>query len=140
MPRKSSRSKAAEQREEVKRKDVNLEVSQETSLLCENESLQDMRAVTDYKVLSGSLHQGDIRFQYPGIQCTYISFYALICMKMKHPSDWNANDINSCILRGNKRFIDHCLKQKWQPKMLLVSELPKEINILGSIFECCQTD
>ena len=140
MPRKSSRSKAAEQREEGKRKHVDLEMQQKTSLLLESESMEDMRAVTDYKVLSGSLHQGNIRFQYPGIQCTYISFYALICMKMKHPSDWKTNDIDSCVLRGNDRFIDHCWKQKWQPKMLLISELPKEINIRGTTFECCQRD
>ena len=137
MPRKSSKSKAAEQREEIKRNNV---MPQETSLSFENRSLQSLSALTNYKVLSGNLHQGDNRFQYPGIQCTYISFYALISMRMKHPSDWNAYDIDSCILRGNDRFIDHCFKQQWQPKMLLVNELPKEINILGTVFECCQTD
>ena len=140
MGRKSSKSKAAGQREEMKRKNVDVEMPQETSLSFERKSLQDMSAVTDYKVLCGTLHQGDTRFQYPGIQCTYLSFYALISMKMKNPSDWNADDIDSCILRGNDRFIDHCLKQKWHPKMLLTSELPKEITISGSAFECCQTD
>ena len=140
MPRKSSRSKAAEQREGKKGKNVDVEMPQETSFSFESKSLQDMSAVTDYKVLSGTLHQGDTRFQYPGIQCTYLSFYALISMKMKNPSNWNANDIDSCILRGNDRFINHCFEQKWNPKMLLTSELPKEITILGSAFECCQTD
>ena len=140
MPRKSSRSKAAEQREEIKRKNVDLEIPQETPLSFESKSLQSMSAVTNYKVLSGTLHQGDNRFQYPGIQCTFISFYALISMRMKLPADWNANDIDSCILRGNDRFIDHCFKQKWQPKMLLINELPKEINILGTVFEACLTD
>ena len=57
-------------------------------------------SVTDYKVLSGSLHQGDIRFEYPGVQCTYISLWALISMKSKNPHIWNADDVDSCIMEG----------------------------------------
>ena len=97
-------------------------------------------SVKDYKVLSGSLHQGDIRFEYPGVQCTYLSLWALISMKSKNPHIWNANDIDTCIIEGNNRFLSHCIEEKLQPKMLLVKELPQVVNDNDCTFACLQLD
>ena len=133
-------SKSAGQREQTKKERVNTILPPETSLSCESEPLKEKRDSTDCKVISGTLHQGDVRFCFPGIQCTYLSFYALVTMKMKNPQAWNASDIDSCIIQGNDRFIEHCSEQEWQPKMLLVNELPQVINIHGTVFECYQSD
>ena len=140
MPRKGRKSKAAEQREQIKRTYVDSEMPHESSQSLKSESLQEMRSVTEFKVLSGTLHQGDTSFRYPGIQCTYISFLALVSMKIKNPTAWNADDIDSCVNTGNYGFIEYCSEQKWQPKMLLISELPQVIKIRCTNFECYQSD
>ena len=140
MPRKTRKSKAAEQREQNKREHVEHDMSQVPSDSDENISFKSDESINDYKVVSGTLHQGDINFQCPGIQCTYISFFALISMRVKDPSFWNGNDIDSCIIEGNDRFLEHCFAQNWQPKMLLVNELPRIISLNGANFECRQSD
>ena len=58
-------------------------------------SQRKLESIDDWKVVSGTLHQGDCRFQYPGIQCTFISFWALISMIIKNPLSWNAKDVDS---------------------------------------------
>ena len=63
--------------------------------LPENELLHDTHIITDRNVVSGTLHQGDTRFQYPGVQCTYISFFALISMELKSPHLWTTHDIDN---------------------------------------------
>ena len=139
MPRKTRRSKAAEQREQIKKEYVDLNMPQATSCSSDELSLRN-EVVTDCKVISGTIHQGDTCFQYPGIQCTYISFFALISMKIKDPSVWIENDIDFCINSGNDGFIKHCFEQNWQPKMLLVNELPQVINVNSTVYECHQLD
>ena len=61
-------------------------------------------------------------------------------MKVKDPSVWSGNDIDSCVIEGNERFLEHCFSQNWQPKMLLVNELPRIISVNGADFECRQSD
>ena len=140
MPRRTKKSKAAEQREQYKKEHVDHDMLQASSCSDENVSLQSVENVNEYKVVSGTLHQGDISFQYPGIQCTYISFFALISMRVKDPSVWSENDIDSCVIKGNERFLEHCFAQNWQPKMLLVNELPQIISVDGANHECRQLD
>ena len=141
MPRKGNKSRAAKHREQIKKDCVDLNGLQELSSVFENShSLQGDESISDIKVVSGTFHQGDTRFRYPGIQCTYISFFALISMKLKDPMVWIGNDIDLCIIKGNAGFIEHCFKQKWKPKMLLVNELPETIKVNGVSFECRQSD
>ena len=140
MPNKTRRSKAAGQREQMKRECVDSEMPQAPSCSSDDESSLKNEFITNCKVVSGNIHQGDIRFQYPGIQCTYISFFALICMRMKDPLVWIGHDIDFCIKRGNFLFIKYCCEQNWQPKMLLVNELPQTINVNSTVFECHQLD
>ena len=136
MPGKSKKRKAAERREQAK-KDADLEMLNKSI----NEEIPvQYGSVTDYNVLSGSLHQGDIRFEYPGVQCTYISLWALISMKSKNPHIWNSNDVDSCIMEGNNRFLSYCIEEKFQPKMLLVKELPRVVNGNDCTFACLQLD
>ena len=118
MPRRTRKSKAAEQREQNK-EHVDHDMPQTPSCSGDYVSFQNIESLSDYKVVSGTLHQGDIRFQYPGIQCTYISLFALISMEVKDPSIWCGNDIDSCIIEGNQRFLGHCFAQNWQPKNAL---------------------
>ena len=136
MPGKSKKRKAAERREQAK-KDADLKMLNKSI----NEEIPvQYGCVTDYKVLSGSLHQGDIRFEFPGVQCTYISLWALISMKIKNPHIWNSNDVDSCIMEGNNRFLSYCIEEKFQPKMLLVKELPRVVNGNDCTFACLQLD
>ena len=139
MPRRSKKSKAAEQREQIK-KHVDHDMKEIPSISLEKERLQDMESIPECKVVSGTVHQGDVTFQYPGIQCTYISFFSLISMKIKDPLAWIGQDIDSCIRKGNDRFVEYCFEQKMQPTMLLASELPEAINVNGAVFECRQSD
>ena len=124
MPGKSRRRKAAEQREEKKKQCME----------------HDANSVSNYRVISGNIHQGDIRFKYPGIQCTYISFWALLSMKNKDPLSWQANDVDLCVREGNDNFIEHCIKLKTKPKMLLVKDLPQSVSATNSVYECIQSD
>ena len=139
MPRRSKKSKAAEQREQIK-KDIDHDMKEIPSISLEKERLQDMESIPECKVVSGTVHQGDVTFQYPGIQCTYISFFSLISMKIKDPLAWIGQDIDSCIRKGNDRFVEYCFEQKMQPAMLLASELPEAINVNGTVFKCRQSD
>ena len=140
MPRRSKKSKAAEQREQIKTENIDHDTKQIPSRSLEKERLQDMESVPECKVVSGTVHQGDINFQYPGIQCTYISFFSLISMEIKDPLAWIGQDIDSCIRKGNDRFIEYCFEHKMQPTMLLANELPEAINVNGTVFECRQSD
>ena len=140
MPRKTRRSKAAEQREHMKRECIDRKMLQATSCSSDDELSLRNEFVSNCKVLSGNIHQGNICFQYPGIQCTYISFFALLSMKGKDPLVWDGNDIDFCINRGNDGFIKHCFERNWQPKMLLVNELPQVIEVNSTLYECHQLD
>ena len=137
MPGKSKRRKAAEQREEKKRL-----CDQETSIAPElpGDVLHTTRSVFNERVISGTLHQGDARFQYPGLQCTYISFWALISMTIKDPHSWQADDVDLCIREGNDKFLEHCIKLKTEPKMLLAKELPRSVSTDDFNVECIQSD
>ena len=138
MPRRSRKSKAAGQRE-LGKKNVDSGMPR-TLLPFESEPSEGIERITDCKVLCGTLHQGDIRFQYPGIQCTYISFFALTSMIMKDPLDWTMNDVDVCVTRGNNGFIKHCFEQNWEPKMLLANELPQVICVNDTTFQCSCSD
>ena len=139
MPRRSRKSKAAEQREQTK-KHVESDISGTLSPSFESEPWERIERITDCKVLCGTVHQGDVRFQYPGIQCTYISFFALTSMMMNDPFNWTVSDIDACVIRGNDGFIKHCFDQNWEPKMLLANELPQVICVNGTVFECRCSD
>ena len=138
MPEKSKRKKAAEQREQNKRDSLNYAVSTTKSHASRNELLQNLQI--NYRVIGGTLHQGDSRFQYPGIQCTYISFWALVYMKNKHANLWNVGDIDLCVTEGNKSFIQRCENLNMEPSMLLVRDLPNTVTVQGHTFECDQND
>ena len=138
MPRRSKKSKAAGQREQIKR-NVDSDLL-ETISPFESEPSVGIERITDCKVLCGTVHQGDVRFQFPGIQCTYISFFALTSMKLKDPLNWTMNDVDACVIRGNEGFIKHCFDQNWEPKMLMANELPQVICVNGTMFECRCSD
>ena len=57
-------------------------------------------------------------------------------MKTKDPSVWAGSDVDFCINRGNDGFLKHCFGQNWQPKMLLVNELPQVINVNSTVYDC----
>ena len=140
MPGKSKRQKAAEQRKIKKRHYTNFDTSTTPDYAFSGELLQEVRANSNCKVTSGTFHQGDTRFQYPGIQCTYISFWALICMKNKDPVSWQASDIDLCLQEGNDKFLEHCIELRTEPNMLLVKDLPRCIKTKKSVFDCIQSD
>ena len=106
----------------------------------QNCSLQSVQNNGYYTVVSGTLHQGDVRFAYPGVQCTFISFWALVLMENKSPLLWNTTDIDSCIVNGNDRFIRHCFKMEIQPRQLLVKELPQSSDTHNSLIQLSQLD
>ena len=91
-------------------------------------------------VISGTFHQGSTIFEYPGVQCTFISLFALIYMYGKPPKAWTGNDIDSCVICGNERFIKHCFDKGMYPKMLLASELPQRLTLNNQTFTCFQSD
>ena len=138
MPGRSRKSKAAEKREKVKHESVNPDIKK--TCLSQHHSSNQIQDMASLKVVSGTLHQGDTRFQYPGIQCTYISFWALISMVTKSPHVWTANDIDLCVVDGNARFIEHCFERKLQPQTLLITELPQCIRSRNDIFKCHRID
>ena len=140
MPGRRKRSKAAEQREQAKKECIELGIDKTSSCLFENESQHDVGSIDNWTVVSGTLHQGDARFEYPGVQCTYISFWTLIYMSVKSPISWSANDVDMCVIDGNASFVDHCFERKLQPQMLLAKELPQFITCHGHVFKCDQLD
>ena len=73
MPRRSRKSKAAGQREQVK-KNVHRFMDQTLSPFFESESSEEIERIFDCKVLCGTLHQGDVRFQYPW-HSVYVHFF-----------------------------------------------------------------
>ena len=139
MPARKKRSKAATQREQKKRNDEGeiMDISLNSNL---QTSVQNKQRTEHYSVVSGTLHQGDVRFQYPGVQCTFISFWALVLMENKCPLSWNAKDIDSCIVVGNDRFIEHCFNIEIQPRQLLVKELPQSTDAHNSLIQLSQFD
>ena len=141
MPARKKRSKAATQREQRKRNDNDGEiVDVPMSSTLQNCSFQNMQSTLHYSVVSGTLHQGDMRFQYPGVQCTFISFWALVLMENKSPLLWKTTDIDSCIVDGNDRFIKHCFNIEIQPRQLLVKELPLSADAQNSLIHLSQSD
>ena len=137
MPRRSKKSKAAGEREQAKTNEIKPENDKPSTSHFDNELSRNNE---NWKVMSGKLHQGDNCFQYPGIQCTYISFWALVYMTIKTPMSWNVNDIDSCVINGNARFLEHCIQRKLQPQKLLAKELPKFVVVNSNAFECHQLD
>ena len=136
MPRKSRKRRAAEQREQ--KKDENkTKVGATLNHLNDNQTALNVAART---VLSGHLHQGDTRFQYPGVQCTFISFYALMRMHIKAPRLWNGMDIDTCVVEGNERFVIHCFENRMNPQMLLAKELPQYLTVCDHEFFCAQQE
>ena len=140
MPGRTKRSKSAVQREQNRRDCKDNDTPSASDYALKRKSLQNVLSVTNYQVVKGSFHQGDVRFQYPGIQCTYISFWALIRMHVKDPLTWQDYDVDFCITEGNDKFLQHCFNLKTEPKMLLVNDLPRFIKTDDAYFECIQSD
>ena len=134
MPRKGKRGRAAQQREKKRNERKQLQCGDVETHATAN---QDVVIKT---VTSGSLHQGSTIFEYPGVQCTFISFYALICMHEKPPKLWTGNDIDSCVIDGNYRFVKHCADNQMDPQMLLARELPQRVSYDDKTFICLQTE
>ena len=136
MPaRCKKKRKAAQQREQIKKESIEIDISQSATNTFENGISRD-KGITDRKVVSGTLHQGDMRFEYLGIQCTYISFWALVTMKMKSPLSWKSDDIDSYVLEGNTGFIQHCFERKMYPQMLLAKQLPQLVRVDDHFLKC----
>ena len=140
MPARTKKSKAALQREDQKRSDSKNDTVKVLPSTSQNNVLQDKEKTAIRTVIQGTLHQGDLRFHYPGVQCTYISFWALVVMENKKPLLWNADDIDSCIVDGNARFLEHCFKNNIQPRQLLVKELPQSIRVSNCLIKLHQFD
>ena len=136
MPARTKKSKAALQREDKKKSDTVKEMPSTS----QNNLLQNKEKIASRSVIAGTLHQGDVRFQYPGVQCTYISFWALLLMENKEPLLWNADDVDSCIIDGNARFLEHCFKNNIHPRQLLVKELPELMKVSDCLITLHQLD
>ena len=134
MPRKGPKARAAKRREQKKIEKNELE---HEDVQTHTNGNMDIQTRT---VISGNLHQGNRFFEYPGIQCTFISLYSLVCMTEKPPQLWTANDVDSCVISGNERFITHCIDKGMAPQMLLASELPKCLSLENSTFTCLQSE
>ena len=135
MPARTKKSKAALQREDQKRSGSKIDTYEVLPSTAQNNLLGNEEKTALCTVISGTLHQGDVRFPYPGVQCTYISFWALVLMENKQPLLWNAGDIDSCIVGGNARFLEHCFKNNIQPRQLLVKELPQSITVSNCLIK-----
>ena len=140
MPRRGKMNKAAEQREQKKLEYDKCDINDMQTRFSENELSQDTHILADRNVVSGTLHQGHTRFQYPGIQCTYISYFTLISMELKSPHLWTAHDIDTCVINENFGFVKHCFERKLQPQMLMAKELPECITVQNRTFECDQLE
>ena len=140
MPGRSKRSKAAGKREQTKKECTKCDNVETSANVLENECAHAIRTINDWEVVSGTLHQGDARFHCPGVQCTYISLWALVSMATKSPISWNTDDVDTCVIEGNARFLEHCFERQLQPQMLLAKELPPVIKRQGNIFRCNQLD
>ena len=144
MPARKKRSKAAMQREQKKR--------HSDDDLCENANEQNHNSevfastghpVTtriSYRVVSGTFNQGNGRFAHPGIQCTYLSLYAIIYAQQKHASTWCPSDVDDCVIRGDKRFLDYFTAKRETPHMLLINELPNSMCLDGLLYKCRRFD
>ena len=63
-------------------------------------------------VIAATHHQGDQRYHNRGIQCTFISFYAII-ENMKHSSrTWKGADLDEILQNGDKLFMEHFPKKQ----------------------------
>ena len=140
MPGRSKRSKAAQQREHTKAEYTKVDVKERNTGNFENKLPLATQCNSEFETVSGTLHQGDTRFMYPGVQCTYISFWALMSMAIKSPHLWTAYDVDGCVIEGDARFIEHCFKRNLQPQTLMATELPRCIRVHGNIFTCHQLD
>ena len=134
MPRRRKRSCAAQQREQMKLNSRNDNMQPETELVNHTDNPDS------FNVIPGTLHQGDTRFRYPGIQCAYISLIALIRMTHKNPLSWTSGHVDSCIIDGNAKFVKHCKELGFPPKMLMANELPKTIQLSQKSFVCKQSE
>ena len=137
MPRRRKASSAAKQREQMKI----TENSHGEKMLSPQSITQQpshTHSFDGFKIISGTLHQGDSRFQCPGIQCAFISLVALIRMIQKDPLSWTQGHVDSCVIDGNSRFIEHCDSLGIQPKMLMANELPQIIHFPKKNF-CMQS-
>ena len=139
MPSRKRKGKATMQRE-LNKKGFKSAIQNATMSSSGDHSLQIVPNTLNYSVVSGTLHQGDTSFKYPGIQCTYISFWALISMHTKNPAFWTETDIDLCIRYGNDRYLEYCSELKMEPRMLLVNELPKVIKTSAKRYQCVQKD
>ena len=97
-------------RSEKKRRDMVVRMTKKNSIIFQNIPSQSIQKTISRYVISGSLHQGDARFLYPGVQCTFLSLWALVLIENKSPHLWNTTDINGCIIDGNERFLEHCFQ------------------------------
>ena len=140
MPARKKRSKAAMQRKDTKKNVGMNHIVEEKPQTFQHIPLQSMEKTVSRCVISGSLHQGDVRFLYPGVQCTFISLWALVLMESKPPLLWKTADINGCVIDGNDRFLEHCFSIQIQPRQLLVKELPQSINAGKSYIKLDQLD
>ena len=140
MPRKRKGVTAAQQRERLKRKQSSPMNDQLPCHKGQPALLRDAQKPDASKVISGTLHQGDTRFQNPGVQCAFISLLALIRMTIKDPQSWTSYDIDSCVIDGNSKFMKHCEALGIQPRMLMATELPKIIDLPKNSVACNQSE
>ena len=134
MPRRRKRSSAAQQREQMKHNSRNDNLRSETELV----NYADKADL--FKVIQGTFHQGDTRFQHPGIQCVYISLISLIRMTHINPKLWTPGHVDSCVVDGNAKFLKHCEELNILPKMLMANELPTIIQLSQKTFICKQSE
>ena len=143
MPVRKKRGQAAKQREQNKRHDSDVSYKNDDKHIQNDEfytSTHSVAARLQYRVVSGTFHQGDGRFEYPGIQCTYLSLFAMIYAQQKRPSEWCPSDVNNCVSCGNSQFLDYFSARGETPCMLLINELPSTVRVENSIYGCFHYD
>ncbi|XP_023202486.1 uncharacterized protein LOC111611089 [Xiphophorus maculatus] len=92
--------------------------------------------------LSGSFHQGDVKFKYAGVQCTAISAVALTKHTLDSVFSWNADILDDVVVLGDQLYTflrDNNLISGGS-QLLSVPDLPKKMHVDGQSFEYAYGD
>ncbi|XP_063049228.1 uncharacterized protein LOC134443295 [Engraulis encrasicolus] len=105
----------------------------------------------EIKVVRGSFHQASEFFQYDGnqsggSQCTAICAVALATHEVNNVTNWTTDDLDSVVLAGDALYTtlleSGCIAVRVddfghrEPMWLNIYELPKQLKVLGSTFDC----
>ncbi|XP_071952879.1 uncharacterized protein [Antedon mediterranea] len=86
-------------------------------------------------IAQGSFNQGDFRFGYArGKQCVANSLVAILYTTKGNGNKFNRKDLDTILTLGNELYYYIQKDSTMDEDLLMISELPKELDILDSIF------